>query len=390
MILRISKGLALFFLLLIGSCVDRIDFDVELKSNFPIVIEGYISDQHGPFTINISHAFDIDSKSTMKTPAKVKEIILLDNNGNVEQLTELEVGVYRTNENGIKGKVGNAYRLRITLMNEAVFESIPDTMNAPGHLDSLYYKLVNTGVSLENSGSDYSYDFYFDGSKGQNDKPYFLWKFIGTFKCDTHPELDARDGEPCGFPDCQGCSICNNVWRCSGLRNIGSPKYPTYINYEPCSCCTCWYTIYNNQPILSNVEFVRASSSKGIKAGSIPVNDYTFQNKIYAEVIQLSLSHQAFNYYKSIANQKEAINSLFQPVSGKIKSNFIQISGPESTVEGFFYAATLSSKRISLTKKDVPKGTYQFLPEDQPLIIAKNCTKLFPNSSNVKPDFWED
>jgi hypothetical protein len=79
---------------------------------------------------------------------------------------------------------------------------------------------------------------------------------------------------------------------------------------------------------------------------------------------------------------------LFQPVSGKIKSNFVQISGKSKPIEGLFYAAGISSKKITLTKDDVPERTFIF--PDTPQIIGKNCLHLFPNSTNIKPAFWKD
>jgi hypothetical protein len=93
-------------------------------------------------------------------------------------------------------------------------------------------------------------------------------------------------------------------------------------------------------------------------------------------------------FYKSIKDQQLGASSLFQPASGSIPHNIKQLSGPPEKVLGLFYAASISAKRIILTQREVPLFTYEFpKPEAR---APKNCLKLYPNSTNVKPEFWED
>ena len=389
--MRTRSIISMISILVISACVDRINFDVEVKSNFPIVIDGFISDQPGPYTIKVSKAFDIDSKASMKTPASVKELSILDDLGNSEMLSEVSEGTYQSNANGMKGVVGRAYRLRVELLTGQVYESKPDTIHKPGKVDSVYYKFEEEEVG-ELGNTKYAFDIYFDASKELSNNIYFQWTFISTFKVITNAELDYS--APCGDADCKGCSICNFAVKCSGIRNIAKiPRRPDaiFIRFKPCECCTCWYNIFNEKPILSGNLFSTAGKFKEVKAGSVPVHEWIFQHKIYAEVAQRSLSHQAYTFFKAINDQKEAVNSLFQPISGKIASNFTQISGSENPIEGLFYATSVSSKAIIITKKDVPVGqTYIFPIRGSDYVIPLACTKLFPNSTTIKPSFWED
>lgn len=388
---RLIKGTALFFLILLASCVERVDFDVELRSNFPFVIEGHISNQPGPYVIRVSQAFDIDSKVNTKVPALVKQVELLDDAGNREVFQQMDKGLYMTDPNGMKGEVGRAYYLRVELPNGAVFESPLDTLNEPRELDNLYYQFEAKGSNDVTGATDYAFDFYFDGSWGKSENPYFMWKFIATFKVISQPELDPKPAEPCTWDvDCVGCNICNLAWKCTGLRNKGTTVNPIFVRLFPCTCCECWYNIFNESPILANPQFLSSGKFIGIKAGSVPVHEWIFQQKVYVNVSQMSLSERSFNYFNSIKEQKDAVNSLFQPISGKIRSDFRQISGPATTVEGIFYSAGIGDKTVILTKENVPLGTFMFSTEDPPPPIAKNCRYLFPNSTNIKPAFWED
>ena len=99
---------------LIFGCIDRINFDIGVPPS-NIVIDGFVSDQPGPYTINVSKAFDIESKSSIRAAISVKELAILDDVGNREVLIEISKGNYQTSVNGMRGKVGSSYRLRVEL-----------------------------------------------------------------------------------------------------------------------------------------------------------------------------------------------------------------------------------------------------------------------------------
>jgi hypothetical protein len=98
------------------------------------------------------------------------------------------------------------------------------------------------------------------------------------------------------------------------------------------------------------------------------------------------LSRSAFDFWKAVKDQKTAINSLFQPVTGKIKTNFVQVSGPPAGIDGLFFAAGIASKGIFIDRDDVRQG----VPIPDPGVpFAESCLKLFPYSTTEKPEFWE-
>ena len=86
--MRIRMVMSLGVFLLLWACVDRIFFDVDKSNNYGISVDGYITDQPGPYQIRITSAFDIDSRITTKTPVSVRHLILSDNKGVAEELTE--------------------------------------------------------------------------------------------------------------------------------------------------------------------------------------------------------------------------------------------------------------------------------------------------------------
>lgn len=381
------KGISLLSLLAIflsAACVDRIFFDVGTDFPFTIVVEGHISDQPGPYTVELNSTYDIESKLS-RTAISAKQVVLSDNLGNSEVLANMDKGVYQTNPDGMRGTVGRVYTLRIELLDGRVYESKPDTLLASGSVDSVYHSFKEEKSADE--ASLYSFDIFFNSSAPSKNNYNFLWKFTGTFQSDTHPEL--RDIVNNGASCING--KCNFYELCSGIRNISAfndlPR-AEFVRVEPCSCCTCWYNIFNNLPIVSDGQLVRDGRFTAIKIYTLPLNQWIFQHKVYVTITQFSLSRQSFAFWKGIKDQKAAANSLFQPISGKIPGNFKQIIGSEKPIEGLFYSTSIASKTILIRREDVPNP--RILPSEPTPPWAASCLTLFPNATTQKPVFWED
>jgi hypothetical protein len=375
---------SLILILLSSACVDPISFDIG-SSTFTITIDGHISDQPGPYTVKINSAYDIESKLSPKTALWAKELTIYDNLGNREVLSNIDKGVYRTSENGIRGTIGRVYTLRVELLDGRIYESVPDTLTEGGHVESMYYDFKEE--KTPEGATKYGLNIFFNSTTGSSNNNYFLWKFKGTFKADANPEMAVKGEVPCSIAaQCAGGSICNIKPLCSGICNVGSALSPIFERVGPCECCTCWYDFFNDIPIVSDEEFVKDGHFSPIKAMYVPIDQWILQYKIYAQVSQLSLTRQAFDFWKSVKDQRKAVNSLFQPVSGKIKSNFIQIAGKEASIEGIFFATSVSSKSIFITRENVPNP--KLIPVNE-LPWTNSCLTLFPNSTTTKPSYWD-
>jgi hypothetical protein len=370
--MRNHSLLSVLIILVCSACVDRITFDVGVSESFPIVIDGFISDEPGPYEIKIAKAFDIESKQSLKVPISVKRLIISDNVGNSEALVETQSGNYRTNPTGIRGTIGRSYKLIVELLDGRIYESKPDTLLSSGTVDDVYQ--VFKSEKDKDGATNYGFDVFFNSSGGEKENFHFLWQFEGTFQVDTNPELYT---EPCGESRCPKPRACSSYI----VNNFGALEY-----VKLCECCTCWAKILNDVPIVSDNQLVSDGKFRDVKAGYVPVNQWTFLYKVHVAIKQMSLSPQAFAFWKAVKAQKDAATSLFQPVTGKVPNNFIQISGNPSAIEGIFYATSINKKSIFITRNDVPN---QSVIPTQDLPFTDSCLSLFPNSTIEKPDFWE-
>ncbi len=369
-------------ILICSTCLDRISFDIDKPTITGIVVEGYISDQPGPYEVRVTNAFDIESIESQKVYVSAKRLSIYSNQGDTEDLDQVDVGIYQTKPDGIRGVAGGVYTLRIELFDGRIYESLPDTIIAAGKMDSVYleYKSEYNSIGVK----EYSCDIFFNASYDPSINDRFIWKFTGTFQAETHPEMHPPDN--CFYLErIQGC---NFLPPCSGLLNIARPAYPpAYKRIEDCSCCTCWYNLLNPFPILSDDRLSTGGRISDVKAHNIPLNSWTLMHKIRLEVSQRSLTHQSFRFWKAIKHQQEAIGSLFQPVSGIIPSNFVQVQGKTATIDGLFFATSVSSIVKYIDRYDLPVDIRFKVSLDTP-IYADDCRKLFPGSSNRKPAFW--
>lgn len=380
--MRVNQIFACVTVLMATACVDRLDIDISKSPSESFSLFGYISDQPGPYEIRISNVFDIESKESMRIPISVKKLELSDNFGVSEEMTEVNPGVYQTNPSGIRGVVGGVYKVKVEFYDGRVYESLPDTILSPGSLDSMYFNFNTISDNIGNKS--FTCDVFFNASYNSEINNRFLWKAIATFKGETQPE---QNNSQCFYLEEIG--RCNFAPPCSGYVNVGTTRFPRYEKKHPCTCCTCWYNILNENLLLSDKLFTRVGKLNNVQAQSIVLNNWMLYKKLRISVSQLSLTENSYRFYKAIKDQKEAIGSLFQPVTGKIPSNFLQLEGESAPIEGLFFATAISSKETYITKLDLPIDIVFEIKLDTPR-FGDDCRLLFPSNTTTKPSFWID
>lgn len=219
------------------ACLDRINIDAASYPTYPvpIVVDGSISDGPGPYVIKITSAYDVEAKESFRYGISVKKLLIFDDQGTSEILTELSRGIYSTSPNGIRGTVGRVYTIRFEVGDGRIYESRPDTLYPTGGVDSIYFKFRSDPADkyVPNQGSTkHGFDVFFNAKSRDNNSSQFLWKYTATFKV-TLP------------------------------------------------CCTCWAPLTNAVPIVSDRQLTRGGRFNGIRAEYLPIDGYTFMYKVY-------------------------------------------------------------------------------------------------------------
>lgn len=369
--MRLFGALSIVAIAIVAGCIDPFPLKYGNGALGDVVIDGFISDQPGPYYVKLTRTFDVQSIRSFREDISASRITLYDNHGYEEILREVKQGLYKTDSIGLRGKIGDVYRLKVELRDGKIYESKPDTLSPSGKIDSIYF---NYRESQGEVNSIKGFDIFFDANKGNADHDRFLWKFIGTYKVDTNPELYdtiCADGR------------CPKPLRCSGYVLSETNQLE---KVRQCACCTCWINLYNDKPILSEANTAKGGYEK-VQAYYLPITQWTFMYHVNVKIQQFSFSKQAFQFWKRVKQQKEATESLFQPATGILPSYFTQVSGEPAPVFGLFYTASVSSKDIDITNFDFPPRFV--LPPVDP-IINNSCLKSFAFSTINRPAFWFD
>lgn len=366
--LKKIQWLAAFAMLI--ACVDPIHIEVS-QTQYPLVVDGFITDSPGPYTVKLSTGYDLNGATSDRNPVEKAQIELFDDEGNAESFMETTAGEYKTGGT-IQGKVGHAYHIEIKTADGKTFQSAPDTIHSVGQVEAIRYEFEARTIEMNYGPTTADlFNVYLDANGSEDESSYVRWRFIGTYKFVTHPEnrIVLASGFPLPDPPV-----------CSGHTIEPGPGGGILTQQAPCTCCECWISQFENIPHLSDGQFIRNHEFKNIKIAEVPVNGNTFQDRYMIEVQQMSLTKSSYEYFDLIKKQKEGATSLFQPPFAEIRGNLVPTNSSDPVV-GLFWATSIKSKFTFIERDDVP---YILPPPDY---VTEPCTAL-QNSSNVKPAQW--
>lgn len=358
---------------IVDACVDRIDFKIP-PAELQIVVEGMITDEPGPYTVRVSKGLGLDADSLSPSPITGAQVTLFDDAMAKEELTEVNPGEYRSH-GAIQGQVGHAYHIRLYTEDGRLFESEPDTIKPVGKVEAIRYEYEARTIQkpFGEVAADV-FNIYLDSEAGEGRDNLVRWRYTGTYKAVTHPELHELW--------LQGDKYFKDPRPCSGY--VVEPRLGggQLTQIRECTCCTCWVNLFEEEPLLSDQQLISAGKFKHIKIAEVPINGNSFQDKFLVRVEQMSLTRKAFEFFRLVRAQKEGAASLFQPPSGAIRGNVHPVNS-NGAVVGIFWATSVSQRSLFLTPGDVP-----YVPPP-PVFVADGCTTYFPNSTTIKPSFWE-
>lgn len=362
----------LIALLSLLACVDPIDFEVP-PAEEQLVVEGNITDGPGPYYVKLSKAMSIDGVTQTPSPVAGAEVTLFDDRGQSELLEEQAQGLYLT-KGAIRGTVGHRYHIRIETEGK-IYESEPDVLNPVGEITNIRYEYEARTKQMQfGEVADDIFNIYIDADAGPLTENFVRWRFTGTYKVLTNPELHR--------------TLALEFWYdtplpCSGY--VIAPVAPAgeLRKERECTCCTCWVNQYETAPQLSDMQLIDGSEFRNMKVGEVPINGATFHDKYLVQVEQLSLSRTAFDFFRLLRAQKEGAMSLFLPPSAEIISNVKSINN-SLPVAGIFYASAVTRKTLYILPESVP------YPPPPIYFSTDECYVYYNNATTEKPEGWLD
>lgn len=359
-------------LLLSDACIERYELPEQLAAP-RLVVDGMITDQPGPYTIELFISTDLNTNLNNRVHVSNAIVKIVDDQGNEEGLKEVSPGVYESNVNGMRGVIGRKYHTVIH-HNEKEYRSNPQELVPAGEISDVRYDFRVGIINRNDPGEPQdALDVRIDSKGVEGRENLFRWRWSSIYRVKTFPELRTREvgRPPVVMPD---------PLQCSGY--IPGP-YGTIVKVGICTCCDCWVPEYGSRATISNNTSVADNAFNDVFIARVPVDHWRFSSRYYMLIEQFSLSQEAYTFWKLIHSQQEGEGSLFQPNAVQVEGNIYNSSDPSEKVLGLFAVSAVTRKEFFIDTRDVPSQV-----EIKRDTVKGSCLGQFRGSSNQKPTFW--
>jgi len=305
----------------LNSCIDKYWPDLGSKYEQLLVVDGMISNQPGPYTIQLALSSNVNRPEFK--PVSGYEVIIADDLNNEETLSEIEKGVYQTSPDGMQGAVGRSYKLIINSPDDDRYESEYELLRKPTEIEDVYPEIEFHTVS----GYDHNlsgFQFYIDTKKAENDTNYILWRMEDTY------QYNANYRAKYVYDDF--------------LMEIFSPSDSLY---------TCWKTRKRKEIITAKTEDLIEPVLLKLPLNYVTTETRELSIRYSLLVKQYTLDYKAYDFWSSLLEIEDNVDWLYAKQPYQIKGNVTNISNNDEPVLGYFMAAGIDQQRIFV---DRPTG----------------------------------
>jgi len=381
--LRINNLFFLFVLLLLISCIKEYDPSIDGNQENKIVVTGRITNVEGWQAVEVALSSPIQSPAYIPVGGCLVQVH--DNRGNVFTLDEWQPGQYQAWMRQIDLMPGASFRVTVVTPEGEILESGFDPMPDCPPIDSLYYAIEE--VPTTNPSINHTImQFYVDLNAEGNYSQFYKWDVEETWE--YHAPLPAQyyyDGAMHEIiPPDSSNMVCYTTAQVKNVFTVSTKNLSQNLFYQ--------YPLHS----------VDGETSRLGILYSILVSQY-------------ALSEGAYNYWDQLRINSNDQGGLYEKQPLAIKGNILNKSNPDKEVLGYFYAASVMSKRyfyhdvegiyLSFDNYCYPEslgkfGWREFFPWQYPIYYFYNetgalrtlnlecvdCRKL--GGTTVKPDFW--
>lgn len=343
--------------IILFSCVEEYWPELESKDEKLLVVEGFISNTAGPYIIKLSKSRSLDSipnstRSKYDYDAYEDAVVsIIDDQNNVEALTEIEPGIYQTSDE-IQGVVGRKYKLKIEGENGKTYESDFDELKSPIGILSINY----TEFTSEHKDNGILFNVTTENTP---DISYFKWDLEETYEYHSPyiPTHYFNGFFQDGFIDFNG-----NIH--TGNMSYTVPYNLKPLDYNIDSILYCWQTQTINEQYIHTNRFSEGIAIANFPLNFIPHGDIRIRIRYSLLVKQHVISELAYDFIKQVVEQNSHNeDDLYTKQPFQIRGNIKNINNPEEPVLGIFYARSTTEKRIFTPPDNQPKNENTFKVE---------------------------
>ena len=351
----------LIFSILLVNCQEKIDFEPPKSIKNAIFIEGKLT-KGTPSTVfvKIGQVFNFSANPSLLLAQSVH---LMDESGQSLELKSREQGIFKLtildDHPTFKIAYNKAYKLRVQLNNQEIYESAYDTLYQVPEIADLKIKKVSKKVIFPDGKQETQEILAFLVStpmiSTNNTRPHLLWELESVF-------------EQSDLPFGPGVRPC--------LATSQEPK-----------TCYIWINPIENYRSLNTKLLSRDALIDYTVYEADNTNTFVFSEGYYLTLYQQSLSDEAYEYWSQTSQLTNRNGSIFEAPSGKIVTNFRNENNPKDEVFGFFFATESNLRRIYVAPEEANNPRSHCPPVGGHSALCDNCL-CWQNSTTEKPDWW--
>lgn len=335
-------------LLCFTSCIEEYWPDMGNKYDQLIVVDGMITNLPPPYTVKLSLSTTVDSPQYK--PFSGCEVVILDDDGKEEILTEVDLGVYQTSLDGIQGIVGLSYSIQIKSPEGTIYQSDFEELLPTVGVDTLTYE-VEYKQDLDFDHDLVGFQFYVNSLEASKDSSYFLWRIIETYKYNANYRIKyIFDGN---------------------MRSMSHPD----------SLFTCWRTDTLDEIFTFNTLNLVEPRITNLPLQYVSTESKRLSLQYSALVRQFNIDKQAYEFWNKLEEQSSDQGSLYTSQPYQIRGNMYNPNDLEEPVLGYFMVAGLSEKRFFYNKPQ----SLPFYYEDECAFITEELYTVLLNMESQWP-----
>lgn len=331
-------------------CIDAYDPSLALNANL-VVVSGIITDLNETQTISLSRSRSSADSASVSMPILHASVTITVNGTTPVSLLETQPGVYSCPAD-FRGKVGNTYQLRFQTQEGVNYESSVETMTSVAPILKVYDQFNPQGPKKTADGTNVpANDVYIDFQDPVGERNFYLWRwrlYEQQLWCATCQQgrYVVVDVGPVG-------SGPLDVYGCVRDTTFSSTLLLDY----PCRGL-CWDIFYNTDVNIFSDVYTNGQTQTGHKVASVPIYQ---RDPALIVVEQLSLSANAYRYYKLFADQVQNTGTLADSPPAPIAGNIKNTANSSENVAGYFAAASVAASSHKIKRQDVTTGIFQGL-----------------------------
>ncbi len=345
-----KKYSSLFFIIILlvsNNCIEPIAFPQDTTSE-NIVIYGQLTDADEPHYVYIQKS---SVNQSLPAPIQGATVKLVDDQNNRYPYKEDKPGRYKlTNLN--RGTPGATYFIEATI-NNSIYRSAKERMPLSIGSDSIFYEITKESYMSEDFRGIFHYVKVFCKTSLPDDASFLRW--------------DAEE-----------------------IYYVEITNFPSPFNPPPPGCFAADRVDPQRITVLDGSKMTGGHIEQFIAQRQI---DFTFNNRHYILVRQLSTTQESFTYWSNVKLLLSNRGTSFDIPPAIVRGNIENTTNPSETVLGYFETCRISVSRFFLVPGYIPYyiETYCLYDPTKPLErYPPECLdcSLFPNWPYPRPAWF--